>query len=428
MEQKLRWMRLDNAAKIYPAARSQRWSNVYRLSATLSQRIDVSVMQAALDLTVRRFPSIAARLRRGVFWYYLQQLHSAPKIRPEFSYPLTRMGFSETRQCALRVIVYRNRVAIELFHSLTDGSGALIFLKNLVAEYLQLRYGVSIPCTEGIVNRQEAPREEELEDSFQRYAGPVAASRKENNAWQLSGTLESGEFLHLTCLTLDAEQVRQKAKEYGVSVTVFLGAAMLDALQQLQKAKIPRRARRKRLRLQIPVNLRNIFPSQTLRNFALYTTPEIDPRLGDYSFRELCDVVRHQLGLEANAKVMGSKIATNVGSERLWIVRALPLFLKNPVMKAAFHLSGEKKSCLSLSNLGQVRLPEEMAPYVTRLDFILGPQASAPHNCGVISWGDKLYMNMIRNIREPELEACLCRVLREMDLEVTVQSNAPKGV
>ena len=428
MPQKLRWMRLDNAAKIYPAARSQTWSNVYRLSATLREPIDVPVMQSALDLTVRRFPSIAARLRRGVFWYYLQQLHSAPKIRPEFSYPLTRMGVSEIRQCALRVIVYGNRVAIELFHSLTDGSGALTFLKNLVAEYLQLRYGVDIPCTHGIVNRQEAPREEELEDSFQRYAGPVAASRKENNAWQLSGTAEPGEFLHLTCLTLQVAQVRQKAKELGVSVTVFLGAAMLDALQQLQKAKIPKRSRRKRLRLQIPVNLRSIFPSQTLRNFALYTTPEIDPRLGDYTFRELCDVVRHQLGLEANAKVMGSKIATNVGSERLWIVRALPLFIKNPVMKAAFYLSGEKKSCLSLSNLGQVQLPEEMAPYVRRLDFILGPQASAPHNCGVISWGGKLYMNMIRNIREPELEACLCRVLREMDLDITVQSNAPKGV
>ena len=141
MPQKLRWMRLDNAAKIYPAARSQTWSNVYRLSATLCEPIDVPVMQSALDLTVQRFPSIAARLRRGVFWYYLQQLHSAPKIRPEFSYPLTRMGFSETRQCALRVIVYQNRVAIELFHSLTDGTGALTFLKNLVAEYLQLRYG-----------------------------------------------------------------------------------------------------------------------------------------------------------------------------------------------------------------------------------------------------------------------------------------------
>ena len=426
-ERKLRWMRLDNAAKIYPAARSQHWSNVYRLSATLSEQIDVQLMQAALDVTVRRFPSIAARLRRGVFWYYLQQLQRAPEIREEYSYPLTRMGFNETRQCALRVIVYKRRVAIELFHSLTDGSGALIFLKNLVAEYLLLKYGVSVPLEKGIVDRREDPREEELEDSFQCYAGPVSASRKENNAWQLSGTVEAGEFLHLTCLTLDSEEVRRKAKEYGVSVTVFLGAAMMDALQQLQKARIPKRRRRPRIRVQIPINLRNIFPSKTLRNFALYTTPEIDPRLGEYSFRELCDVVRHRLGLDANAKVMSTKIAANVGSERLLIVRLLPLFIKNPVMKAIFLASGEKKSCLSLSNLGQVTLPEAMAPYVRRMDFILGPQASAPHNCGVISWDGKLYINMIRDIREPELEACLCRVLREMDLHITVQSNAQKG-
>lgn len=424
---KLHWMRLDNAAKIYPAARNARWSNVYRLSATLAETIDVPVMQSALDITVRRFPSIAARLRRGVFWYYLQQIHSAPQIQPEYSYPLTRMGFRETRQCALRVIVHQNRVAVELFHSLTDGTGALVFLKNLVAEYLQLKYGLTIPCEAGVVDRQELPREEELEDSFQRYAGPVSASRKENDAWHLSGTPENGEFLHLTCLGMDAEAVLRKAKEYDVSVTVFLCAAMMDALQQLQRAKIPKRSRRKRIRVQIPINLRNIFPSKTLRNFALYTTPEIDPRLGDYSFRELCDVVRHQLGMEANTKVMSTKIAANVGSERLLIVKILPLFIKNFVMKAVFLSVGEKKSCLSMSNLGRVQLPAMMEPYVKRMDFILGTQSTAPHNCGIITWDGNLYINMIRNIREPELEACFCRVLREMDLEITVQSNAPKG-
>ena len=424
---KLQWMRLDNAAKIYPAARNARWSNMYRLSATLAETIDVPVMQSALDITVRRFPSIAARLRRGVFWYYLQQIHSAPRIQPEYSYPLTRMGFRETRQCALRVIVYQNRVAVELFHSLTDGTGALVFLKNLVAEYLQLKYGVTVPCEEGVVDRQESPREEELEDSFQRYAGPISASRKENDAWHLNGTPENGEFLHLTCLTMDAEAVRRKAREYGVSVTVFLCAAMMDALQQLQQAKIPRRSRRERIRVQIPINLRNIFPSKTLRNFAFYTTPEIDPRLGNYSFRELCDVVRHQLGMEANAKVMSTKIAANVRSERLLIVKILPLFIKNLVMKAVFLSVGEKKSCLSMSNLGRAQLPAMMEPYVKRMDFILGTQSTAPHNCGIITWDGKLYINMIRNIREPELEACFCRVLREMNLEITVQSNAPKG-
>ena len=129
---KLRWLKLDNAAKIYPAARREDWSNVYRLSATLADPVDTAVLQSSLDATVPRFPSIAARLRRGLFWYYLQQLEHAPAIREEYSYPLTRMSRDEIRQCAFRVIVYENRIALELFHSLTDGTGALVFLKTLL--------------------------------------------------------------------------------------------------------------------------------------------------------------------------------------------------------------------------------------------------------------------------------------------------------
>jgi NRPS condensation-like uncharacterized protein len=380
-------------------------------------------MQAALDLTVRRFPSIAARLRRGVFWYYLQQLHSAPKIRPEFSYPLTRMGFSETRQCALRVIVYRNRVAIELFHSLTDGSGALIFLKNLVAEYLQLRYGVSIPCTEGIVNRQEAPREEELEDSFQRYAGPIAASRKENNAWRFWGTPEKDGWVNLTCFHIPVDKALKKAHEYGVTLTVFMTAVIMEALQQIQSRMVPDVRRRKPVRVLIPVNLRRLFPSKTLLNVALYSTPELMTNLGTYSFQEICQVVHHWLALENTPKQMSMKIETNVSSERSMIVKVMPLFIKNMVMKAVFDTVGERKSFLSVSNLGAVKLPAEMEQYVQRMDFILGVQATAPYNCGIISYGDTMYMNFIRSIREPELEKAVGDVLRELGVAFQVEGN-----
>ena len=102
----------------------------------------------------------------------------------------------------------------------------------------------------------------------------------------------------------------------------------------------------------------------------------------------------------------------------------MPLFLKNAVMKLVFKLVGERKSCLSLSNLGAVKLPQEMHPYVERFDFILGVQATAPYNVGVISWKDTLYINFIRNIREPELEYQFHRVLQEMGIPVTVQSNS----
>lgn len=420
---KLRWLRLDNAAKIYPAARRADWSNVFRISATLSEKVDEAALQQALDVTIRRFPSIGVRLRRGIFWYYLQQLSHAPQVRQESSFPLTPMSYGEMRKCAFRVLVYDDRIAVEFFHSLTDGTGALIFTKTLVAEYLQQKYGISIPAEHGVLGRLEEPSEAELEDSFLKYAAPVNASRKENTAWHLSGTREPDGFQHVTCFRLPVQAVLEKAKSYGVTATVFMSAALMLALQELQKETVPRKNRRKPIKLLIPVNLRRLFPSKSLRNFAMYTTPELLPKLGDYSFQEICKVIQSKMGAEVNAKQMSMKIATNVSSERLLLVRILPLFIKNAVMKAIFDAVGETKSCLSMSNLGQVKLPEAMAHYVRRMDFILGVQASAPYNCGVLSYGDTMYVNFIRNIRQSRLEYHFHRVLQQLGLNATVESN-----
>ena len=419
----LRWLPLDNAAKIYPAAQRQRWSSVFRLSATLKESVDTAVLQSALDATVPRFPSIAARLRRGVFWYYLQQLSKPPRIQEESSYPLLRMSRAETRRCALRVIVYGKRIAVEFYHSLTDGNGALIFLKSLVAEYLQQKYGLTVPAENGVLSRMEEPKPEELEDDFPKYAGAVNASRKQTDAWRLPGTPEHDDFQHVTCFTLPVRQVLDKAHEYGVSVSEFLCSATLMALQNLQKQTVASVKHRKHLKVQLPVDLRRLFPSQSLRNFALYTITSLDPRLGEYSFAEICKTVHHQMGLEVNRKFMGTMIATNVNTEKLLAVKLLPLFIKNIIMKAVFDAVGERKSCLNLSNLGAVKLPKIMLEYVQRMDFILAVQATAPYNCGVLSFGDTLYVNFIRNIREPELEYHFHCVLRDMGLPVQVQSN-----
>ena len=120
---------------------------------------------------------------------------------------------------------------------------------------------------------------------------------------------------------------------------------------------------------------------------------------------------------------MAAKIETNVASERSPVLRVMPLFIKNLAMKAVFDLVGECKSCLCLSNLGAVRLPQAMVPYVARMDFIIGVQAKAPHNCGVVSWDGTMYVNMIRNIQEPELESHFYRVLHSLGLPVRVESN-----
>lgn len=422
-ENKLRWMRLDNAAKIYPAARNQNWSNVFRLSCTLTEDIDRDILQSALDITVRRFPSMAVRLRRGLFWYYLEQISEVPDIKEEYAYPLTRMSKPETSKCALRVIAYKKRIAVEIFHSLTDGTGALIFLKSLVAEYLQQKYEVYVPAVHGVLGRVEEPSAAELEDSFQKYGGKVCASRKGNTAWRLTGTPEPKGFLNLTCFKMPTDQVLAKSKEYGVSLTNFVCAAIMMAIQNMQKEKVPVTEKRKPIKILIPVNLRNLFESRTLRNFAMYATPEIMPMLGEYDFKEICEVIRHCMGAEITPKYMSTMIATNIKSERIMAVRVMPLFIKNLVMKAVFRAVGEKKSCMTMSNLGAVRIPEAMSPYVERFDFILGVQSTAPYNCGIISYKDTLYINFIRNIKESEFEYAFYKVMRDMGINASVETN-----
>ena len=419
----LRWMKLDNAAKIYPAAKRRNWNNFFRISATLTEPVDVAVLRSALDVTARRFPSIAVRLRRGMFWYYLEQIPHSPAIQEEKSCPLAHVPFHEVRQCAFRVLVYHNRFAVEFFHALTDGTGGLTFFKTLLAEYLSQKYGLTIPAGDGVLGRLEEPDAEELEDSFLRYAGNVKASRKEATAWHLTGTPEKDGFKDLVTLMIPAPVLKECAKAHGVTVTELLCAAMMQAICQLQAEKVPQRSRRKPVKVLLPVNLRNLFPSKTLRNFASYITPEVDPQMGDYTFDEICAAVHHRMGLENNPQTMRAKFAANVASEQSPLLRVMPLFIKNLAMKAVFDTVGECKSCLCLSNLGVVRLPEVMAPYVARMDFIIGVQAKAPHNCGVLTWNDTVYINCIRSIREPELELHFYRVLHQLGLPVKVESN-----
>lgn len=422
-ERKLRWLKLDNAAKIYPAARRKTWTNMYRVSATLCDKIDESVLESALDVTVRRFPSIAVRVKAGVFWYYLEEVPNPPKIERDHSYPLTHFPFSKISKCAFRVLYYENRIAVELFHALTDGNGAIIFLKALVAEYITQKYGAKIPCTNGVLSRTEKPKSEELEDSFPKYSGDISKSRSESNAYHLPGTKEPDGFMHVTTFMASVDDIRAKAHEYGVTVNTFFVAAFMMAIMNIQKDQGIPRKRRKPVKVLVPVNLRKVFDSKTLRNFAMFVTPEIDPRLGEYTFSEICGLVHHQIGFMVNKKEMASRITPNMAAEKQLLLKIMPLFIKNIAMKAVYDAVGERKSCICMSNLGLVELPDEMKEYVKRMDFVLGVQATCPCNCGILAYDGKIYLNFIRNITEPHLEMSFYEVLRDLGIEVEVESN-----
>lgn len=417
-----KWYRLDTAGLIFPAVRSRSWSNVFRVSLTIKEEIDPVILQKAVDELKDRFPSLYVRLRTGAFWYYLEECNGTPKVREDYAYPLSYMGFREVRNCCLRVFYFRNRLAVECFHVLTDGSGGSIYLQTLAARYLSLRYGNEIPAEHQILDYQDTPTAEELEDSFLKNTGIKGTSRREDTVYHLHGTEESDGFRYLTTGILSSEALLKKAHEYHCTVTVFLAGVMAEALIAMQDEELPRK-RQRPVKVTIPVNMRKLYHSKTIRNFVLTLNLGVDPRNGDYTLQELCDIIKHQLLAEATPQGMAGRIAANVNPQMILPIRLAPLFIKNFVMGLVYADSGERKGCINISNLGQVVLPPSMMEHVERMEFIIGVQRTYPNNCSVVSVGDVTCINMIRSIEESEIERRFFSRLVDLGLEVSIESN-----
>ncbi len=417
-----KWYRLDTAALIFPAIARRDWSNAFRVSASLREDIDPSLMEQAVEDLRKRFPTFYVSLHKGVFWYYLEESGRRVQITGDYAYPLTFMSRRELKKNCLRILIYRNRVAAEFFHSLTDGRGGMIYLMNLVAHYLTLKNGVTIP-PEGILRDiNQAPDPEELEDSFLRNAAETAATRKEPVSFRLRGTREAGGFKHLVTGTVETASLLAAAHRYGVSVTAFLAAVMAQSIIEIQDGK-RRRKRQRAVKITVPVDLRRLYGSRTMRNFSLVLNVGVNPRFGTCSFDELCRVIYHQLCAGATRQNMAGMIAANVLPQKAVPLRLAPVILKNIVMNGVYRRSGESGGSLNISNLGELPLPEQMCPYIRRVEFIIGPQRSYPNNCSVVSFNGKTCINMIRNIQESELERRFFSHLVEMGIAVEIESN-----
>ena len=419
---KRKWFRLDNAALIFPAVMRRGWNNAFRLSVTLTDEIDPDCLERAAGDLRPRFPTFFVRLKTGFFWYYLEETDGPIPIQREYAYPLTRMSRRELRSSCVRILWFQDRIAVEFFHSVTDGTGGMIFLQNLTARYLELKYGAEIPGEMSILNLKDSPRENEIRDCFLVCSGRYAAGRREENAYRLRGEPEPDRFRHLTTGIVSTPELLRAAHGYGVSVSVFLASVMAWAVMGKQRYERPEK-RLKPVKITIPVNLRKVFGTDTLRNFALTVNIGVDPKFGEYSFEQLCASMAHQLALETVPQKMAGRIAANVNPQQNALVRIMPLPVKNLVMRGVYAASGECKGCLNVSNLGQVNVPAAMERYIRRFEFIIGVQYSYPNNCSVVSYGGRTFISMIRSTKDSELERRFFSGLVERGVAVEIESN-----
>ncbi|SMC65014.1 hypothetical protein [Papillibacter cinnamivorans] len=420
------WYRLDNSAAVYPAIQRDDYSAIYRFSAVMKKRVDPALLQRAVDLTMPRFPVFNVCIKKGVFWYYLEpNLKPGPFVKPDIANPCMPVRFREDNGYLLRIYFYEKRISVEMYHALTDGAGAMVFLKTLLAEYLRLQ-GYEIPCTLGVKDVAAPPEEEEAEDAYIRYAtSETPRGMKEDKAYPGLGTRAPFYTLNVISGLVSLDELRLTAKSYGASITEYLSAVLIRVLLDKQKREQPHRLRP--VALAVPIDLRRFFPSDTLRNFILNVCPAVNPGMGEYTFEEIVRQVHHYMRLNLSRQYLRAKMTGNVRLRFNPFVSRIPLVMKNPLLYINYQRMGNRQYSATLTNPGVFRVPAAMREHIQRAEMMLGQSFAARANCGCISFGNTMAITFAGSIVEPDVEREFFRRLVRDGIHVRVESNREEG-
>ena len=423
MDKKLSfWAPLDNAAKIFPAIRSKEHSTVARITAVLNERVAIKHLFSAIELAEKRFPYFKVSLRKGFFWYYLEQIDDPVKVTSDKGLLCQAFDRKDSNKLLFRILVRKNEISVEFSHILTDGAGLLQFLKAILIYYFNEKGMIPEEQIDPFYTSKANP--EEFEDAYNRYfKEKIPHVIRQQKAFHLPFDLNPKPRFDVLLAMISTKELKERASEKSVSITIFLVAVYLLVLQDIFhecKAK-GKGVRRKLARIQVPINLRNIYPTKTMRNFSLFVLPELDFRLGLYSFDEIVKIVHHKMELETDEKLISKIISRNVGGERNVFVRSIPILLKSLVLYTKYYAEGANQFSGVVTNLGNTKVPDAIADQINY--FVITPpppNKKVKINCGVIGYKDKLVLSFGNISNSKEFERRFLRFLVEQNVKVKI--------
>ena len=410
---------MDTPSNIYTATKTKKWNQVFRVSAVLKQDIDPLVLAQAVTDMKERFPTFYVQLKPGFMNYKLIEVMDTHVVTEENDYPCQPVPVGSGQKPMFRVLYLRNRLSLEVFHALTDGGGALSFLKNIAARYLEI-LGVEFDNTDGVVDYSEEPKEAEIEDSFKTlYSKDVKRiTRAEPPAYQYRPPLKD-DYLRVIHGLMQVDELKKLTKAKGVTITDYLTAVYIYAFYQ---DMLPNKSK-KQIRISVPVELRRLFGFQTLRNCALYANIGIYPQKKDYTFDDILAETVIKLKEGFDKETLRRIASTNTADANLAGFRYSPVFMKNLYLRIGFLMYGPRLVTTSFSNFGIVTVPQAVKEHVDHFEFMIGSTKKCALNCGTVTFGNVLNVTFAAVSDATNVQRLFFTFLSEQGVPVRIQSN-----
>ena len=411
------WQRLDNAAKIFPPNSNKRDTKVFRFSCRLYEEVNPEILQQALDKTMRTFPLYASIMRKGLFWYYLEKSEIRAVVKEESKSPCSRIYNENIKNLLFEVTYFKKKINLDVHHALTDGVGALQFLRTLTLNYLTLAHA-DVFKDKTLYLDYDASHTEMETDGFitNSFDGKQYDNPTPNKAYMFKGPRYEGNFLQVINGVVSVKEVLNEAHKYHTTLTVYLTSVLFYAISK----QMTMRERKQPVVMDVPVNLRPYFKSASARNFfsvlhvPYYFKPEEEPSLA-----EIIPYVQNFFHEELTTDKLQARLNRLVSLERNYFTRVVPLFLKKPTLKLAHYLTS-KDVTTSFSNTGKVTMPAELVPYIKGFDMCVSTTKIQACLC---SFGDRLSISFTSPLMSTEVQKHFFRELSRAGIKVTLSTN-----
>lgn len=407
------WRSLDNAAKLFSAASSPKDTRVFRFYCELKEEVKEEILQEALNQTIQKYPVFLSVMRKGLFWHYLEKSELRPVVREEYKEPCSSLYVRDKKTLLFEVTYYKKRINFEVFHALTDGTGATEFLRELVKNYLYLIHEEDLEPVE--LSNQYLTVKDQEDDSFSRYYDPdfPRMKKKKIRAVQIKKGGKGYEELQINEASMSVKELLGIAREKKVSMSVLLTAAFICAIHE----EMSRMQEKKPVILMVPVNLRKIFPSDSMLNFFGYIEPGYQFGGGKDSFEDVLEAVKLYFQENLSKEHMAGRMNELIAIEKHKILKWAPLELKNRCIRAGAKMAEQEVTAV-LSNMSVVKMPEDYAQYIEK--FGVYTSTNRTELC-ICSFQDTLSLGFTSRYDSTNIQRNFYRILKELGASVKVE-------
>ena len=292
--------------------------------------------------------------------------------------------------------------------------------KAILFEYLILK-GYDVKSEECVTTIDSPFTNDEAIDNFlSEYNKDAHLAPKEENSFKTDGTNFDYDGMGIITGKVKTSELKKLCEKYDVTITVLLTALYLYSFYQVYIRN--KKVKNKLTKLLVPVNMRKWYPSETLRNFALFIRPGFDFSK-PVTFDELVVECDKQIKEGLTKETFDNIIYSNVKHEKNFLLKLVPLSIKDFIMRKVYDNVGDNLHVANLSNLGLVTLPESVKKYVEDFSFVLGTGFSCKNHLAVVGYGDHLNLSFSREFVENNVEREFFRTLTSEGVEVIIDSN-----